>query len=276
VVEVRLAIDYVYIVFLLLGVYGWEYFQTFGIEYAIIRRRLPFRWTLEIPYLIGRISLLTSLILLAIAFGASSLGCMPGTLSSGISGTIAIGCSSTNLMIRTWVIWKDSRLIHILLSLAALGHWTVLILDMANLRSWGSDGDCIVSLVHPSLGATLFVYTMCYDFFVLVLSFIKLSKQSSKSPLTERLRTQGLLYFVVVALSYIPPTVFSFLDCAALLGITSSCALTASTIASSRVVRSLLILRTPHSSGLREDAERDTVLTTQFDDQIPTSSTYTY
>lgn len=50
---------------------------------------------------------------------------------------------------------------------------------------------------------------MCYDFLVLILSIVKLSKQQSQSPLKERLRTQGVLYFAVAAIAYIPPTVWT-------------------------------------------------------------------
>jgi hypothetical protein len=45
-VEARLDVVYVNVIFWLLGVYSWEYFQSFGVEYAVIRGRLPFRWPL--------------------------------------------------------------------------------------------------------------------------------------------------------------------------------------------------------------------------------------
>jgi len=64
-VEAGLAVAHVDIIFLLLGLYGWEYFQSFSVEYAIIRGRLPFRWPL-VPYLLGRLFVLTYLVLLAI------------------------------------------------------------------------------------------------------------------------------------------------------------------------------------------------------------------
>lgn len=48
---------------------------------------------------------------------------------------------------------------------------------------------------------------MCYDLLVLVLSIAKLSKQPSNSPLKERLRVQGLLYFAVAAVANVLPTV---------------------------------------------------------------------
>ena len=48
---------------------------------------------------------------------------------------------------------------------------------------------------------------MCYDFFVLTLSTVKLSRQPSKSPLKERLRAQGLLYFVIATTANMLPMV---------------------------------------------------------------------
>ena len=72
VVEASLAIVYVDVIFWLLGVYwyvfrswrkaclteslsSWEYLQSFGVEYAVIRGRLPFRW----PLVSGGVSLVS-------------------------------------------------------------------------------------------------------------------------------------------------------------------------------------------------------------------------
>ena len=48
---------------------------------------------------------------------------------------------------------------------------------------------------------------MCYDLIVLVLSIVNLSRQSSKSPLKDRLRAQGLLYFAIATMANILPIV---------------------------------------------------------------------
>ena len=40
------------------------------------------------------------------------------------------GVSLTHLHLTRWVIWKDSRLVHILVLLATLGHWALLIAGM--------------------------------------------------------------------------------------------------------------------------------------------------
>ncbi|KAG6373700.1 hypothetical protein JVT61DRAFT_6374 [Boletus reticuloceps] len=115
-------------------------------------------------------------------------------------------------MIRTWVIWKDTRLVHILLVVFALGQWIVLALDVANLHPTQIPGGCRIYITHQAVNAAVLVYSVCYDFIVLVLSIVALSRQRSKSPLIQRLRAQGFVYFVVAVVTYIPPTVFAFMD----------------------------------------------------------------
>ena len=105
--------------------------------------------------------------------------------------------------------------------------YSILRSEVANVRSYRSIEGCIAYLTYPVLSGGIFVYSeshhyvlsgvlfirrvpaMCYDFLVLVLSIVKLSKQPSKSSLGERLRAQGLLYFVIAAMAYIPPTVWT-------------------------------------------------------------------
>ncbi|KAG8215902.1 hypothetical protein J3R82DRAFT_7872, partial [Butyriboletus roseoflavus] len=209
-VEDRLAVLYVNMIYLLLGVYGWEYFQSFGVEYAIIRGRLAFRWVLVSYHIF--------------VFSLSSM--TRSEVPYMILVDIAIGTSSTNLMIRTWVIWKYSRLVHILLLLLALGQWTILVINATTVKSLTSNGVCVMYLTQPAAAAGAYVYSepryclqsgvlfirfasaMCYDLIVFVLSVVKLSKQPSDS-LKERLRAQGLLYFAVVATANILPTVWT-------------------------------------------------------------------
>ncbi|KAH0835769.1 hypothetical protein J3R83DRAFT_9607 [Lanmaoa asiatica] len=227
-VKARLAIVDVDVTFLLLGTYGWEYFQSLDVEYAVVRRRLGFRWPL-------------------------------------VLGNTTLGCSSANLMIRTWLIWKNHRLVHIILLIVTLGHWTILALGVANIKAFKSNGVCVVYLAQPTLSAGVFAYTMCYDFLVFVLSIVKLSKEPSKSSLGEHLRSQGILYFVVAVTANIPPTVFAFLGSTSMVATTGSFAMTASTIVSCRAVRSLLDLSTPHPSHTSDESvEPDVALTTEI------------
>ncbi|KAG9312737.1 hypothetical protein JVU11DRAFT_7167 [Chiua virens] len=227
-VEAQLRALYVDMVFLLLGIHGWDYLHNSGVEYSVIRRRLSFRWPL-IPYLVGRLCLLIQLLLLAIETSGLSdhFACQLGTSFIAITGGTAVACASTNFMIRTWVIWKNSRLVHILIFLVALGHCTLLIIDWANIKATKSQGACVIYIQNPQVSAGVYVYTVSYDFLALLLAVVKLSNQSSKSHFEERLRTQHLSYFVVAAVANVLPMVFCFLDSNGMVEITGSLAMTA-------------------------------------------------
>jgi len=157
-------------------------------------------------------------------------------------------------------------LVHLLLLLLALGHWTILALDVANFKAFRSDRVCVVQSIHPAVNAGALVYTTCYDLLVFVLSIVKLSRQPSKSPLNEHLRAQGLLYFAVATMANVLPMVFAFLGSDGMVDITGVFWVTASAIVSCRAVRSLLGLRMP-----RPSVENDTVLTTQLIEQDSTN-----
>lgn len=95
-----------------------------------------------------------------------------------------------------------------------------------DIRSYASNGTCVTYLVHPAISAGILVFSglhhhvfsgvpfiqcvpaVCYDFLVLILSIVKLSKRQPQSPLMERLRTQGLLYFAIAAAANILPMVW--------------------------------------------------------------------
>ncbi|KAI9567127.1 hypothetical protein HD554DRAFT_1026886 [Boletus coccyginus] len=288
--EAQLAVVYVNVSWLLFGIYIWEYFLTLRVEYAVIRGRLPVRWPL-VPYLVGRISLLISRALIVIELSASSesFACQPVIAAIAITADIAIGTTSINLMIRTWVIWKNSRFVHLLLLLLALGHWTILVTGTATVKISWLNGVCVTHFTQPGVTAGVYVYTVCYDLLVLVLSVVKLSYQPSKSPLKEHLRAQGILYFTVAAIANIPPMVFAFLDSdgmialflvasiiqrmTVMVNITGTFAIAVSTIVSCRAVRSLFDLRTPRQSHmLDENGEDLQVLTTRLSNQPSTIS----
>ncbi|KAI9462606.1 hypothetical protein HD554DRAFT_1452003 [Boletus coccyginus] len=138
--------------------------------------------------------------------------------------------------------------------------------------SW-LNGVCVTHFTQPGVTAGVYVYTVCYDLLVLVLSVVKLSYQPSKSPLKEHLRAQGILYFTVAAIANIPPMVFAFLDSDVMVNITGTFAIAVSTIVSCRAVRSLFDLRTPRQSHmLDENGEDLQVLTTRLSNQPSTIS----
>ena len=94
-----------------------------------------------------------------------------------VSGLLYVG-GAPSYKPRRWVMWKDSRLVHILLLLFALGHWTILVLgkspsfkpsphynleiDAANIKAFNSNGACVIHLAHPGVTAGVFMYSKSY------------------------------------------------------------------------------------------------------------------
>ncbi|KIJ05665.1 hypothetical protein PAXINDRAFT_34812, partial [Paxillus involutus ATCC 200175] len=209
-VEARLGVILTELVFFVVGLYGWEYFRSFQVEWALIRFRLSFRWPL-IPYVVGRLSLLASVIIFITVSDSGFVwrSLWPNCQRRQFAGNVAVGCASTNLMIRTWLIWRDSRFVLCLLSLVSVVHWTILMIGWhpSLIDAYMTSGGCDVTYVDTPKALTVYLYTMFYDMLVLVLTTIGLSRKRSSCTLWRRLYRQGIAYFAVTFLANIMPLV---------------------------------------------------------------------
>ncbi|KAF9218933.1 hypothetical protein BS17DRAFT_883169 [Gyrodon lividus] len=212
-VEARVGGILINMIFLQLGLYGWEYFQSSQVEYALIRFRLPFRWSL-LPYVAGRLCFLTTVVVLAILTNPTSglIDCTAAIRFTTFTGNAAIGCASTNLMIRTWIIWRDSRLVLSFLFLITAGHWTILVFGLTRIIAFMTEEGCNVVYADPTTTAVIFLYTMIYDMLVLMFTIVGLSRKPSRSNLWKRLHRQGIAYFAIAFLANIVPMVVCWLD----------------------------------------------------------------
>ncbi|KAH7904013.1 hypothetical protein BJ138DRAFT_1131145, partial [Hygrophoropsis aurantiaca] len=244
----------------LLGLYGWEYLHTLRIEISLIRRRMPFRWSL-LPFIIGRITLMVALLSLVIVGGHTqpNLNCAAIYRFLAFAGNVAIGCASTNLMIRTWVIWKDKRGVLMLLALVSLGHWGVLMLGLSDIVAYQTQGGCFVEYANHANMSALFMYTMLYDLLVLSLTIAGLTRTRSSSALWRTLFSQGVTYFAVTFVANVVPMVFSWLNLNAVMNVFFAIpAATISTIASCRAVVSLLGMQADPASAASSETTQQT------------------
>ncbi|KAL4064777.1 hypothetical protein V8B97DRAFT_1292734 [Scleroderma yunnanense] len=213
--EASLTLILVKINLITTGVYAWEYVQAFHIEYALIRRRITFRWPL-IPYVLGRLSFMISVITFAATIVPvyEEMYCAVTAKLSVVTGAFSIGCSSTNLMIRAWLIWKDSRIVLTLLLAVAIGHWGMLITGMDLVYGRRGSGKCVIESTQHTLLAVIYLYTMIYDLLVLILTIAGLPQEppASTASILRRLRRQGLTYCVIVFLANTLPLVFAWLN----------------------------------------------------------------
>ncbi|KAG1898599.1 uncharacterized protein F5891DRAFT_1042835, partial [Suillus fuscotomentosus] len=115
---------------------------------------------------------------------------------------VAIGCSATNLMIRTWLIWKTSYLLRLFLVLTSLGYWTILTLFVVSTRASTTNGLCMIHFTNPAYASAVVIYTMLYDLALVVFSVIGLFRMPSpSSTLWKKLVKQGVIYFFLNVLA---------------------------------------------------------------------------
>ncbi|KAG2147821.1 uncharacterized protein EDB93DRAFT_1145454 [Suillus bovinus] len=195
--EAKLRILSGQLLYAILGLYGWHYMRSSHVEISLLRRQLPFRWPL-FSYLTARFSFLITIILSAMQFSPfnTSFDCQNMNFINMFSANVALGCSTTNLMIRTWLIWKTSYLLRLILVLLALGYWTMLTLFVVTARASTIHGVCMISYVKPAYASAVVTYTMVYDLALLVFTIIGLLRMPSSSTLWKKLVKQGVVYFV--------------------------------------------------------------------------------
>ncbi|KAG1723282.1 hypothetical protein EDB19DRAFT_1763442 [Suillus lakei] len=256
--------------FLCLGLYIWEYAGSWQVELALICRRIKPRWPL-LPYIIGRILLLISIIIICWLDSptSQSADCHSAFLAFSFAANSAIGCSSLNLMLRPFMIWRTFRCIRIFLVLATVGHWIVLLRVMVSFSVMKVNGSCGVMVVDHTEMTTLFIYTMCYDILVLALTITGLRNTPSSNVMWKTLRIQGTAYVLITCMANIIPTVVSSLNLNSAMNVVFAMpASVVSTIASSRVVITFLDLQP--SASAEEICSRDVPLTTML--TLPTES----
>lgn len=256
--------------FLCLGLYTWEYSRSWQIEFALICRRIQLRWPL-LPYITGRILLLTSMVMICwlSSLTSQNVDCHSAFLAFAFAGNASIGCSSLNLMLRPFIIWRAFKYIRIFLVLATIGHWIILLRVMIDFSVLKVNGSCGFMVIEHTDITALFVYTMGYDILALALTIIGLRNTPSSNAMWKMLRKQGITYVLITCLANIIPSVVASLNLNPAMNVVFAMPASAvSTIASSRMVVALLDVQS--SVSTEETSSRGVPLTTML--TLPTSS----
>ncbi|KAG2147847.1 uncharacterized protein EDB93DRAFT_391524 [Suillus bovinus] len=202
------------ITFFMLGLYGWSYINSCQVESALLRHRVPFQWRM-VPYLIGRIFFLVTLVLSVTSVAIPShIDCYRVLRFLAFSGNIVVACTSTNLVIRTWTVWKTNRFVRLFMGLITLGHWFMIIFDSKEAQISSSPPTsefCGFMIVNPTYSAATSLYTMILDFILLKLTIFGHWRSSSSSLFTI-ISTQGTFLYFIVLFASIVPVIFSLLN----------------------------------------------------------------
>lgn len=116
------------------------------------------------------------------------------------------------------VIWGNSMYIVIPLVIGMLGHWSLILQGQFHIQlqsihddeiyflhnlgvlleaSWIEGTGCVITHTNNTILAATFIYSMCFDLTVLILSAIKILSRRGKSQLITLLFKDGLVYFII-------------------------------------------------------------------------------
>ncbi|KAF8332752.1 uncharacterized protein EI90DRAFT_2917914 [Cantharellus anzutake] len=194
----------------LLGVSTWEVFAQLPFDYSMVTGQRKARWPLII-YLYCKYSLWFAVIGVNVALNVTSkVDCQSLYVFNQFAGNTAIGSASTLLMLRTIAIWSHKHAITIPLVVLSLGQWAILFHVKS---SWSEVSHaCVVTGTKPAFIDLIYLYTMSFDFVVMVASVVGLLYTGGRSSLWILLFKQGVVYFVVAFTANLIPAVFLLLD----------------------------------------------------------------
>ncbi|EPS95623.1 hypothetical protein FOMPIDRAFT_1025684 [Fomitopsis schrenkii] len=233
----------------LLGLYIWEFFTSLPFDWEYISGKRKFRWPM-VFYFANRYFLLFALIGIAVALNVTKeVNCQALYTYNQVFGNAAIGLASINLSLRTIAVWSQAKWLILLLVAIILGHWSLLLLGILIKAAWIPGAGCAITNTNNKLLAVTFVYSMCFDFFVLVMTAVKLAfpgVRQNQSRIVQLIFADGLIFFIVAFLANLLATIFMMLNLNAVMSIIANVpAAIASTIVACRVVRRLSNYTTP-------------------------------
>jgi hypothetical protein len=225
----------------LLGLYIWEWVVSLEFDWQYITGRKTFRWPMTF-YFLNRYCLMFALIGISISLNVTrEINCQALYTFNQCFGNASIGLASINLSLRTMAVWSRKWYIVIPLVLVILGHWSLLLHGVLLKAVWIPGQGCTVVSTNNRLLAITFIYSMVFDFVVLILTAYKLVYPATgRSRLVVLIFNDGLIYFVIAFLVNLLATIFMLLDLNPIMSIIANVpAAIASTIVAGRVVRRL-------------------------------------
>jgi hypothetical protein len=99
-------------------------------------------------------------------------------------------------------VWGQKWYIVAALVAISLGHWSLLLHGILLTAAWIPGEGCVITSTDSKILSATFIYSMVFDFTVLILTASKLVRPSgTKSQLVNMIFTDGLYYFIIACVS---------------------------------------------------------------------------
>jgi hypothetical protein len=217
----RDAAVFIKLMHVLLGIYAYEWFLTLPFDWEFISGKKPFRWPM-IFYFANRYLLLFAMIGIVIGLDTQSeIHCQALFTFNQLAGDAAVGLASINLAIRTMALWSLNVWVVGGLTVIILGHWSLILKGVLVTAKWIPGNGCVILGAENNILAAIFIYSMCFDFIVLVLSAYQLfgvgfgvkgGNGIATSRIGKLLFGDGLIFFLIAFLANLVATVFMLLN----------------------------------------------------------------
>ncbi|KAJ8076180.1 hypothetical protein PM082_000597 [Marasmius tenuissimus] len=212
----RDAISFQKYIYILIGLYGWEWFMSLDFDYKVVTGKHKFKWHFII-YFINRYATLVGMIVYGVVLnvrGGTDKQC--NTLWTVIQtmGHLSVGTANVMLSVRAMAVWKHNLYVVVGVSFILLGYWGVLLRDIVIFGArWEDDVGCIITIAETNYVMGVFIYAMVVDFIILCLMGSKTGiRMDNRTRLINILFIDGLMYFILAFAVSLTAVIFSVLN----------------------------------------------------------------
>ncbi|KAF9523960.1 hypothetical protein CPB83DRAFT_774638 [Crepidotus variabilis] len=236
------AVTGVHIIHLLSGVYFYDFIANLGFDYDFIAQKRKFKWPL-IFYFANRYFMLGFYIV-----ANHRVNCRLIYVFLKVFADFSRAFASISFALRTIAVWARNPFIIAALCLMILAQWAIIISTGIWVLKidWISGVGCVPGADNTWFWLTMiFVYSMCFDFTVLVLNAYKLRPpffrtSGMRSSLVSLVFHQGLVFYIISLTGDLIAIVFLALNLnAALDSVFATPSELISTLVACRAVRTL-------------------------------------
>ncbi|KAH9985803.1 hypothetical protein BJV74DRAFT_550991 [Russula compacta] len=208
-----MAVALIKLIHVLGGIYIWEFFSNLGFEYSVITGKRKFTWTFPL-YLGCRWCPLFAIIFEFIGFDVSrEIDCQAWVITTFMFAYLSFVFASALIVLRVVALWDRNRIVVTIASTTWLANAIACIYCAATSSAvWSGEFCTAVRTEHSKIGV---FSTFVSDLVLLVLMLAGLHRWKDAREgfgIWWFLRTQGLVWVLLVTLAEVPPTVFIILD----------------------------------------------------------------